>query len=192
VGDTYFITFSTYGTRLHGDARGTVDRLHNRIGDPTVTPNEGWVRQSRAVMVEEPYTLDRARRPVVLTAICQHAGYRGWELLAAHVRTNHVHIVVVADTPPERVMTEFKAYASRALKATGCGCGNRWTRHGSTRWLKTPEAVAEKVHYTLFEQGEVMSVFAAPIETPPLPGGRGSQTPPLPGGRGSQARESSV
>ena len=27
--------WGTYGTRLHGDARGTVDREHNEYGTPT-------------------------------------------------------------------------------------------------------------------------------------------------------------
>jgi REP element-mobilizing transposase RayT len=33
--------------------------------------------------------------------------------LAAHARTNHVHIVVDADVPPERIMNDLKSYASR-------------------------------------------------------------------------------
>ena len=30
----YLITFRTYGTWLHGDARGSVDREHNVFGTP--------------------------------------------------------------------------------------------------------------------------------------------------------------
>ena len=37
------------------------------------------------------------------------------KLLAAHVRTNHVNVVVEAEVPPEKVMNDFKAYASRSL-----------------------------------------------------------------------------
>jgi hypothetical protein len=32
----YHITFGTYGCRLHGDPRGTVDRQHNRFLDPII------------------------------------------------------------------------------------------------------------------------------------------------------------
>jgi hypothetical protein len=32
----YHITFGTYGTRLHGDERGTVERAHNVYGEPIV------------------------------------------------------------------------------------------------------------------------------------------------------------
>src|SRR5262249_2529101 len=31
------------------------------------------------------------------------------------MRTNHVHIIVDAEAPPEKIMNDFKAYASRAL-----------------------------------------------------------------------------
>ena len=32
----FHITWGTYGTRLHGDPRGTVDRNHNHFGDPVL------------------------------------------------------------------------------------------------------------------------------------------------------------
>jgi REP element-mobilizing transposase RayT len=40
-------------------------------------------------------------------------------LLAAHVRTNHIHVVVEADLRPERVMNDLKPYASRYLNQLG-------------------------------------------------------------------------
>src|SRR5688500_18791040 len=36
----YHITWGTYGTRLHGDPRKTVDRLHNQYGDPVLGYDE--------------------------------------------------------------------------------------------------------------------------------------------------------
>jgi hypothetical protein len=38
----YHITFGTYGTRLHGDPRGTVDRSMNRPGDPIIGADRAW------------------------------------------------------------------------------------------------------------------------------------------------------
>jgi len=35
----YLITFRAYGTWLHGDSRGSVDRFHNRYGAPLIAPN---------------------------------------------------------------------------------------------------------------------------------------------------------
>jgi hypothetical protein len=63
--------------------------------------------------------MDAERRDVVLRAVREHAGYRGWQVLAAHVRTRHVHVVVSGDVPPERMMNAFKALRSRALTAAG-------------------------------------------------------------------------
>ena len=59
----------------------------------------------RREMLQDPYILDREARPVVLTAIQRHCAYWGWNLLVAHVRSNHVHIIVEAEPRPERVMT---------------------------------------------------------------------------------------
>ena len=36
----YLISFRAYGTWLHGDRRGSVDRFHNRYGTPRIPPNE--------------------------------------------------------------------------------------------------------------------------------------------------------
>ena len=40
----------------------------------------------------------------------------GWRLHALTVRTNHVHAVVSADEAPEKVMTNFKIWATRRLR----------------------------------------------------------------------------
>ena len=89
--------------------------------------------------------------------------HRGWSLLAAHVRSNRVHTVVEAEVPPERVMSDFKAYASRRLNRMSLDVPNRkrWARHGSTRWLWQPQHVSVAVQYVVTEQGEPMSVFVS-------------------------------
>jgi hypothetical protein len=35
----YLITFRAYGTWLHGDKRGSVNRFHNRFGTPFIAPS---------------------------------------------------------------------------------------------------------------------------------------------------------
>ena len=86
-------------------------------------------------MDQPPYHLDQIRRDAVLQAIQEVCGHRGWTLLAAHVRSNHVHAVVETETRPERIMSDFKAYASRRLNWMKLDQPNRkrWARHGSTR-----------------------------------------------------------
>ena len=114
-------------------------------------------------MLQDPYVLDAVARPVVLAAIHRHCAYRGWNLLAAHVRSNHVHILVEAETQPERIMNEFKSYASRELNQLTSERPDRkrWARHGSTRWLWKDQDVRHALQYVIDEQGEPMALFVA-------------------------------
>ena len=102
-------------------------------------------------------------RRVVLDAIVHHAGFRSWTLAAAHIRTTHVHVVVTGEAAPERMMNEFKAYATRAMRAAGLVADGMklWTRHGSTRWLNTDDSIGTAIHYVVDEQGEKFAFFDA-------------------------------
>jgi len=112
-------------------------------------------------MKERPYELDPARRAIVLETIRRVCSHRGWTLLAAHVRSNHVHLVVVAEDNPEKILNKLKAYASRALNQSGLdnAVKNRWARHGSTRYLWNPDHVGAAIQYIVREQGEPMGVW---------------------------------
>jgi hypothetical protein len=101
---TYLITFACYGAHLHGDEAGSVDRLHNQPGSRAIAADAGRVRLERRLMDQPPYFMDQTRRDVVLASLLEPSLRRGWKLLAAHVRANHVHVVIVADVVPERIM----------------------------------------------------------------------------------------
>src|SRR5450755_2746009 len=111
----YLITFSGYGCHLHGSDSGSVDRDRNVPGTPTLEGDSTRAAGETELMDQAPYHLDQIRRDAVLEAIQEVCVHRGWSLLAAHVRSNHVHTVVEAEVSPERVMGDFKAYASRRL-----------------------------------------------------------------------------
>jgi REP element-mobilizing transposase RayT len=85
-------------------------------------------------------------------------------LLAAHIRTNHVHIVVTSESKPEPVMVAMKAYSSRALNQRGIDTPGlrRWARHGSTRYLWTTESIRAAIRYVVDEQGSAMAVYESP------------------------------
>jgi REP element-mobilizing transposase RayT len=70
-------------------------------------------------MEQARYQMDTRRRAVVLAALQERCQQRHWSLLAAHVRTNHVHLVVAGEVRPERIMNDVKAYASRCLNCQG-------------------------------------------------------------------------
>lgn len=178
----YLITFSCYGLHLHGDESGSVDRDHNVPGSRVLDGDPQLAAIKRGRMPQPPYYLDPGRRDAVLAAICAHCGHKVWGLLAVHVRTTHVHVVVEAEVRPEKVMNELKAYASRELNRRGIDGPNRrrWARHGSTRWLwrtKTSEGLfgmlsrsrANRWRCSLGRECKGLAVVT-------LPSGRGSET----------------
>jgi len=140
------------------DESGSVDREHNVPGRPLIDPSQERFAIEKALMKEPAYELDIHRREVVLKSIKDVASHRGWHILAVHVRSNHVHVVVEADQTPERVLNDFKAYASRSLNVLEPN-RRRWVRHGSTRYLWTHDEVSAAVAYVLYGQGESMAVY---------------------------------
>ena len=114
-------------------------------------------------MLQDPYVLDEVARPVVLAAIQGHCACRGWDLLAAHVRSNHVHRIVEAETRPERIRNEFQSYVSRELNQLTSERPDRkrGARHGSPRWLWKDADVRHALPYVIDEQGEPMALLVA-------------------------------
>jgi REP element-mobilizing transposase RayT len=159
----YFITFACYGTHLHGDESGMVDQHHNTFGSPFAEASTQRQAAKREQMGQSPYCLDQDRRATVLRALREVCLHRNWNLLAAHVRTNHVHVILEADARPEIMMNTFKSYASRGLNRLGIDEPDRkrWARHGSTRWLFKDGDVQEAIRYVVSGQGEPMEVYLA-------------------------------
>ena len=157
----YLIAFACYGCHLHGSESGSTDRRHNVPRTPILEPDSARAAMNRRHMDQVAYRLDPIRRDAVLEAIREVCARRNWNLIAAHVRSNHVHTVVEAEVPPERVLNSLKAYASRRLNRMGLDAPNRkrWARHGSTRWLWKPRHVSAAIAYVIGEQGNAMSVF---------------------------------
>jgi REP element-mobilizing transposase RayT len=138
-----------------------MDRHNNQIGRPLIGSNRARAKAERNLMDELPYSMDGIRRDAVLVAIREVCAHRGWLLLAAHVRTTHVHLVLEAEVEPISILNCIKAYASRKLnqmviEETG---RKRWARHGSTRWLWKDNDVASAIRYVIEEQGEGMALY---------------------------------
>jgi REP element-mobilizing transposase RayT len=159
----YLITFACYGSHMHGDEGGSVDRNHNLPGGRAFGAEPTRLAAESHLMPQARYALDQTRREAVLLALAERSRNRGWNLLAAHVRTNHVHVVIAADVAPERIMNDLKSYASRYLNRLGIDTPDRkrWARHGSTRWLNERDEVSAAVQYVAEKQGEPMAVFVS-------------------------------
>ena len=158
----YFISFRTYGTWLHGDPRGSVDRRkHNKYGTPKIAPKLRLVNAEHAQLKHPPFRLDAYQRPLVEEAIREVCEHRGYRLLAINVRTNHVHTVVSAQRKPEPILQAFQAYATRKLREKGLlpRTVKPWSRHGSTPYLWKEKHVARAIDYVLNGQGHDLPSF---------------------------------
>lgn len=151
----YLITFHTYGTWLHGDERGSVDREHNLPGTDLLPADATQEQRSVRRMMSDAITLDNRRRRIVESTICRVVEHRGWMLHAINVRTNHVHVVVTANTNPEAVMNSLKSWSTRRMVEAGLFEPRRkaWVRHGSTRYLWDEKALDDAVRYVIEGQG---------------------------------------
>ena len=162
VAQGYLITFRCYGTWLHGDERGSVDRkYYNRFGTSKITPNADKVARRIGLLKDKPFELGAAERRIVEAAIREVCTVRSYGLFALNVRTNHVHLVVSNSGTPERMMASFKAYSTNALRSAQFIDNDRrpWSRHGSTRYRWTDDHITSAVDYVVNGQGDELPTF---------------------------------
>jgi hypothetical protein len=117
----FLVTFRPYGTWLHGDERGSVNRFRNQYNSPRLPPEKKWLDTNTQRLKKEIVILDAAQRRCVEGAARETCEIRGWHLYAVNVRTNHVHLVVsIGDKKPETALNAFKANATRKMRESGC------------------------------------------------------------------------
>jgi REP element-mobilizing transposase RayT len=158
----YLITFRCYGTWLHGDERGSIDRFHNRYKTPYIEPNARWLRHNAQVLQSDPVTLDAWQRQSVEVAIRETCTIRRWHLHALNVRTNHIHAVVsIGSIKPQRALTAFKANSTRQMRQDGHWRPEHspWAEKGSKRHLWNERSVARAIDYMLYGQGYELPDF---------------------------------
>jgi REP element-mobilizing transposase RayT len=146
VNDTkcYFITWTTYGTWLPGDARGWRKRKGgNQLPRPLL---EQWCRMQ---MKGEAVLLEPHDRSTIEAACRRHCEHRGWHLFAVSARTNHVHVVVAADASPQTVRDQLKANCTRELRIQErpLKSDRTWTRGGDCEILDSDEGIEAAVLY---------------------------------------------
>ena len=152
----YLITFRTYGTWLHGDERGSVDRFHRTYGTPMLAASLQRANYERRLRKQYPVHLDSRKRAVIESAIQETCTIRNWHLWAFNIRTNHVHTVVSANCKPERILSALKANATRSMREAGCWASDRspWVHRGSKRYLWTEKQLDDAIAYVMYDQGE--------------------------------------
>jgi REP element-mobilizing transposase RayT len=158
----YFVSFRAYGTWLHGDKRGSIDRFNNRYRSPYIPPNENWQSHNQRTLKAEPLTLKARQRTSVDKAIRETCEKRKWQLHAINIRTNHVPTVASAGLKkPEIVLNAFKANATRQLRQDGLWpyTWSPWADKGSKRRLWNEQSVAKAIDYVLNGQGDDLPDF---------------------------------
>ncbi len=145
----YLITFTCYGTWLHGDVRGSVDDDHNKFDAPFIEINATRNEYLRKNLKHPPFYLTDRQRTIVAATIAEVCAFRNWSLHESNARTNHIHVVVSGEVDPDKMMIDFKAYATRRLRGSQELEEDRpvWTEGGSKRYLWTETSLSAAIEY---------------------------------------------
>ncbi|MFN0141173.1 MAG: transposase [Pyrinomonadaceae bacterium] len=154
----YLLTFRTYGTWLHGNECGSIERSRDKrfrvIYRTRHVPLEDKMISE---MKTSPTIFNRHQKSIVNEAIKEVCEYRQYTARAVNVRSNHVHAVISKAIEPEKIVNDLKAYATRKLRAEHAIDRETrvWSRGASTRYLWKPRHVDAAVEYVLYGQGDV-------------------------------------
>ena len=146
---------------MHGDRRGSTDRFNNQFGAPFIPPNETWRSYNQSQLKTKPFILKPEHREAVDSAIRETCRIRQWGLLALNVRTNHIHVVVIANRKPSLVLNAFKANATRELRDRRLWphVFSPWADKGSKKKLWNERSVQRAIDYVLYGQGDELPDF---------------------------------
>jgi REP element-mobilizing transposase RayT len=157
-----FFTFRAYGTWLHGDERGSVDRNNNLYKSPTIVRNNNWQKFNEQLLRHPPFHLNAECRKSVEKAVLDTCSKRKWDLSAFNVRTNHVHSVISIGTySADRALGALKANATRQLREDGLWKHEHspWADKGSKRRLWNEKSVWLACDYVNNGQGQDLPDF---------------------------------
>ena len=175
----WFLTNTTYGTWLPGDARGFVGRVwehrpldspnalrveHDLPGTPYDEDIPGLERESADRMNGTPIHLELVHAITILSQFRETAEFRKWNILAVSIMFNHFHVVVGVhgDPKPGKILGDFKAWASKTLNEQyGIPLSKTWwTTNGSKRKCTTEASVRAAIEYTLYKQPNALLTWS--------------------------------
>jgi REP element-mobilizing transposase RayT len=135
---TWHITFGTYGTRIHGGSRPSVDKRHNELGTPFVPPKVEREDCARGRMKFPPRFLTAEQRQLVETELPRICERGGWNYRVCSAAPDHVHLL--CDIAPavhgEKVRRLVKRWLGQSLS-------KRWPLpEGATWWAEEGSNIA--------------------------------------------------
>jgi REP element-mobilizing transposase RayT len=133
----YFLSWGTYGTRLHGDRRGTVDREQNEYGDPVLGFDADRWEREKGRLKFPPVVLSREQRRFAEEMIPHVCTQGSWTYHTCAAAPDHVHVVLTSTFDPSTIRRLMKRWLGQELsnqwpQARGA---TWWAEDGSIRWL---------------------------------------------------------
>lgn len=160
----WFLTSTTYGTWLPGDARGFVSshpqpngdfEIHNIVDTAYDPPDSDWEAACRGRLKGEPIYLSVEQADAIVSQVVETAKIRRWQLYIISVMCNHFHalLAVPHQVKSSHVLRDVKAYSSRKLTGQW---GRRpsdtwWTESGSRREVANEQAFLAVYEYILHQ-----------------------------------------
>src|SRR5262249_55661503 len=134
---------------------------HCTFGKPYLQPDSKSEKARRKRLAEAPFSMDARNLRTVFETILEVSKHQRWQPLAIHDRAVHLHIVVVGQADPDKMMSDYKAYCCRGLKEAGVWPERRnwWTEGGSTSFLWKENDVTSAIRYLVDEQGPPIEGF---------------------------------
>ena len=140
----YFITWTIYGTFLHGDRRWWRQNGQQKLPRPRL---EYWQRDR---LKHEVILLSDRHRQIVKAKVVEHCQIRKWKLWIANPRSNHVHVVVASPGHlGTTVRDQLKANGTGALRKHDPKFRDRpvWTTKGDIELIWTEDELERVVEY---------------------------------------------
>ncbi len=145
----YHITWGTYGTRLHGDPRGTVDRANNEHGEPIVGRDAERQKREKDFMKYPPICLTREQciyGQDTIPGICERGH---WTLHTCACAPDHVHVVLTSPFDPKTIRALLKRWLGQSLREKWEIPEDQtwWAEDGSIKWISNESYFGNAVDY---------------------------------------------
>jgi REP element-mobilizing transposase RayT len=133
----YHITWGTYGTRLHGDRRGTVRREASQFDSPIIGRIDKFRNREIELLRFAPRLLDRQRRSFVESAIPEVCRRGKWKLIDCAAAPDHIHCLLRAQADGQEVRKWLKRWIGQALSSRWPLQPGQtwWAEGGSVKWI---------------------------------------------------------
>jgi hypothetical protein len=147
----YHITWGTYGTRLHGDPRGTVERKDNQFQSPILRFDQHLWELEKSRLKFPPVRFTQDQRVIVESIIPSVCERGGWKHRCCAVGSDHVHVILASEHDPRIIRRLLKRWLGEALseKYPLPDGATWWAECGSIRWIADESYLANAKRYVI-------------------------------------------